>query len=250
MSEKRDSVDETLARMPKPMFADEKKQALLNRIVEEGEKDVKMVEMKKRKGSFGGIAIVMSIVLFGLLILTNEKFELFRSGTNEQPDVVSEPVGEIFQYDLEHVGTYVGSPSKVSEILSFLHGGDSIEKGFSLKDQMISVTYTKNEKWQDDDLTMEQKLLYNSIYLSIFVPNSQGFHFSVGDSLFSITREEMTKMMSEKLVDYPSQLDDFWNKDIIATFMERNKRLIMRDMIESEEFLEQFYRQHPITKME
>lgn len=248
MNEKRDKFDEKLSQMPKPDLTSEQKRMIWNQIQEGEEKKPDRVKRKKQSLVYSRLALVLSVALFGLLLLSNERIEWLRMGNEEPLETEDAPQLEVFQYDLEHIGTYVGYHVGVGKILGSIEGKGTIENGFSLTDQIITVHYSPNETWFDDERTLEQKLLYNTLYLSIFVPNAKGFHFTVGDYSFSLSREEMENVMSEKLVDYPQHLDDFWDKDIMTAFLEKNKRIIIDEMIESEAFIEKFFSKYPITE--
>lgn len=100
----------------------------------------------------------------------------------------------------DHSGTYVGDNSNVVTIVRALPGGETF-KEIDLHNKTPKIIYgTKEDSlsedemlkyWFDNKNTLEKNFLYNAIYLTILVPNAQGYSFKVDNQKFSVSRKEM-----------------------------------------------------------
>ncbi|SDZ22569.1 protein of unknown function [Evansella caseinilytica] len=150
----------------------------------------------------------------------------------------------------EYGGTYVGDNGNVSQILSRLPGADS-SLSLELTDQIITVNYHHNQidgepsEWLETGESMGKMFMFNAIYLSILVPNANGFVFHVEEYSFSITKSEIENVLTEQLGPLLNE-EEKWDPVKVEQFISEKKEAII-DMIDSNEFRESFFAEFPIT---
>jgi hypothetical protein len=129
----------------------------------------------------------------------------------------------------EMTGTYVGDNSKVYNIVQSLAGGETV-KGIDLSGERIKVTYgyeegseiseeQVNEYWFNGKNIDKKNFYYNAIYLSLLVPNSKGFEFTIDESTVQVTRQQIEKELKEEFKEYPDVNDE----EAVEQFIVKNK---------------------------
>ncbi|MFC7064159.1 DUF4825 domain-containing protein [Halobacillus seohaensis] len=163
----------------------------------------------------------------------------------------------------EYVGTYVGG-NRVTKIIGKLPGGESY-KEVDLSNEMIKVTYGYNggmfsetnisEYWFDGNGTVEKNFLFNAMLLTILVPNSERYHFTIDESSFSVSRENMVQLLSENLDHFLIE-EEILKNEAMAMFLDENKEATEKlleqnkqsigELVKSTEFRKQFFEKFPI----
>ena len=134
----------------------------------------------------------------------------------------------------DHSGTYVGDNSNVVAIVRALPGGETF-KEIDLHNKTPKIIYgTKEDSlsedkmlkyWFDDKNTLEKNFLYNAIYLTILVPNAQGYSFKVDNQKFSVSKKEMGQFISDNIKTLPDS-NKLFDKEKAQQFIDRNKEKI------------------------
>lgn len=170
--------------------------------------------------------------LFGMLVLT---LMIFLTGCAANPEKEANITSiEDANVDMlkENSGTYVGDNSKVQAILQELPGGETI-KEVDLSGEMVKVTYgyekegklsesDVNEYWFDGSNVNRNNFYYNAIYLTLLVPNAKEYHFTVDESMVSVSRDKMVAGLSKEFSDFPKG-DAIWDKKTVSTFIEEHE---------------------------
>ncbi|MCM3255033.1 DUF4825 domain-containing protein [Priestia aryabhattai] len=155
----------------------------------------------------------------------------------------------------DHSGTYVGDNSNVVAIVRALPGGETF-KEIDLHNKTPKIIYgTKEDSlsedemlkyWFDDKNTWEKNFLYNAIYLTILVPNAQGYSFKVDNQKFSVSRKEMEQFISDNIKTLPDS-NKLFDKEKAQQFIDHNKEKINKT-VKSAAIREQFFKNVPIVK--
>ncbi|MGG0462580.1 DUF4825 domain-containing protein [Priestia aryabhattai] len=155
----------------------------------------------------------------------------------------------------EHSGTYVGDNSNVVAIVRALLGGETFKeidlhnktpkiiygakKGSLSEDEMLKY-------WFDGKDTLEKNFLYNAIYLTILIPNAEGYSFKIDDQKFSVSREEMKQFISKNIQTLPDS-NELFDKEKAQQFIDNNKEKINK-AVKSAAIRQQFFKNVPIVK--
>ncbi|MGN2274648.1 DUF4825 domain-containing protein [Priestia megaterium] len=155
----------------------------------------------------------------------------------------------------EHSGTYIGDNSNVLAIVRALPGGETF-KEIDLHNKTSKIIYGTKEGslsedetlkyWFDGKNTLEKNFLYNAIYLTILVPNAQGYSFKVDNQKFSVSREEMEQFISDNIKTL-SDSNKLFDKEKTKQFIDDNKEKINKT-VKSAAIREQFFKNVPIIK--
>ncbi|MED3865483.1 DUF4825 domain-containing protein [Priestia megaterium] len=155
----------------------------------------------------------------------------------------------------EHSGTYVGDNSNVVAIIRALPGGETF-KEIDLHNKTPKIMYgTKEGSLSEDEIlkywfggkdTLEKNLLYNAIYLTILIPNAEGYSFKIDDQKFSVSREEMKQFISKNIQTLPDS-NELFDKEKAQQFIDNNKEKINK-AVKSATIREQFFKNVPIVK--
>ncbi|WP_339995524.1 DUF4825 domain-containing protein [Priestia aryabhattai] len=155
----------------------------------------------------------------------------------------------------EHSGTYVGDNSNVLAIVRALPGGETF-KEIDLHNKTPKIIYGTKEGslsedetlkyWFDGKNTLEKNFLYNAIYLTILVPNAQGYSFKVANQKFSVSREEMEQFISDNIKMLPDS-NKLFDKEKAQQFIDDNKEKINKT-VKSAAIRENFFKSAPIVK--
>ncbi|MFS8602408.1 DUF4825 domain-containing protein [Priestia megaterium] len=155
----------------------------------------------------------------------------------------------------EHSRTYVGDNSNVLAIVRALPGGETF-KEIDLHNKTPKIIYGTKEGslsedetlkyWFDGKNTLEKNFLYNAIYLTILVPNAQGYSFKVANQKFSVSREEMEQFISDNIKMLPDS-NKLFDKEKAQQFIDDNKEKINKT-VKSAAIREKFFKSAPIVK--
>ncbi|MCJ7988230.1 DUF4825 domain-containing protein [Priestia sp. OVS21] len=155
----------------------------------------------------------------------------------------------------DHSGTYVGDNSNVVAIVRALPGGETF-KEINLHNKTPKIMYgTKEDSLSEDEIlkywldgkdTLEKNFLYNAIYLTILIPNAQGYSFKIDDQKFSVSRQEMKQFISKNIQTLPSN-NELFDKENAQQFIDNNKEKINK-AVKSATIREQFFKNVPIVK--
>ncbi|OHY77069.1 DUF4825 domain-containing protein [Priestia aryabhattai] len=155
----------------------------------------------------------------------------------------------------EHSGTYVGDNSNVVAIVRALPGGETF-KEIDLHNKTLKITYgtkagslSEDETlkyWFDGKNTLEKNFLYNAIYLTILVPNAQGYSFKVDNQNFSVSREEMEQFISDNIKTLPDS-NKLFDKEKTQQFIDDNKEKINKT-VKSPAIREKIFKSAPIVR--
>ncbi|MBX9965980.1 DUF4825 domain-containing protein [Priestia aryabhattai] len=155
----------------------------------------------------------------------------------------------------EHSGTYVGDNSNVVAIVRALPGGETF-KEIDLHNKTPKIIYGTKEGslsedetlkyWFDGKNTLEKNFLYNTIYLTILVPNAQGYSFKVDNQNFSVSREEMEQFISDNIKTLPDS-NKLFDKEKTQQFIDDNKEKINKT-VKSSAIREKIFKSAPIVK--
>ncbi|MDD1514691.1 DUF4825 domain-containing protein [Priestia megaterium] len=155
----------------------------------------------------------------------------------------------------DHSGTYVGDNSNVVSIVRALPGGETF-KEIDLHNKTAKIKYgTKSgsfsegetlKYWFDGKDTLEKNFLYNAIYLTILIPNAEGYSFKIDDQKFSVSRQEMKQFISKNIQTLPDS-NELLNKEKAQQFIDNNKEKINK-AVKSAAIREQFFKNVPIVK--
>jgi len=189
-------------------------------------------------------------VLFCLILLTLVGI----TGCSSKEEVTSINTVDVQQLK-EHSGTYVGDNSNVLAIVRALPGGETF-KEIDLHNKTPKIIYgtkegslSEDEKlkyWFDGKNTLEKNFLYNAIYLTILVPNAQGYSFKVDNQKFSVSREEMEQFISDNIKTLPDS-NKLFDKEKTQQFIDDNEEKINKT-VKSATIREQFFKNVPIVK--
>ncbi|GAB1805936.1 DUF4825 domain-containing protein [Priestia megaterium] len=134
----------------------------------------------------------------------------------------------------DHSGTYVGDNSNVVAIVRALPGGETF-KEIDLHNKTPKIMYGAKEGslaedemlkyWFDGNNTLEKNLLYNAIYLTILIPNAEGYSFKIDDQKFSVSRQEMKQFISKNIQTLPDS-NELFDKEKAQQFIDNNKEKI------------------------
>ncbi|MDR7245144.1 DUF4825 domain-containing protein [Priestia megaterium] len=155
----------------------------------------------------------------------------------------------------EHSGTYVGDNSNVVAIVRALPEGETF-KEIDLHNKTPKIIYgTKGGSLSEDEMlkywfdgknTLEKNFLYNAIYLTILVPNAEGYSFRVDNQKFSVSREEMEQFISTNIQTLPSS-NELFDKEKTQQFIDDNKEKINKT-VKTAAIREHFFDNVPIVK--
>ncbi|MFS2172963.1 DUF4825 domain-containing protein [Priestia megaterium] len=155
----------------------------------------------------------------------------------------------------EHSGTYVGDNSNVVAIVRALPGGETF-KEINLHNKTPKIMYgTKEDSLSEDEIlkywldgkdTLEKNFLYNAIYLTILIPNAEGYSFKIDDQKFSVSRQEMKQFISKDIQTLPDS-NELLNKEKAQRFIDNNKEKINK-AVKSAAIRQQFFKNVPIVK--
>ncbi|MCR8929031.1 DUF4825 domain-containing protein [Priestia megaterium] len=155
----------------------------------------------------------------------------------------------------DHSGTYVGDNSNVVAIVRALPGGETF-KEINLHNKTPKIMYGTREDslsedeilkyWLDGRDTLEKNFLYNAIYLTILIPNAEGYSFKIDDQKFSVSRQEMKQFISKNIQTLPSS-NELFDKENAQQFIDNNKEKINK-AVKSATIREQFFKNVPIVK--
>ncbi|MCM3194663.1 DUF4825 domain-containing protein [Priestia megaterium] len=155
----------------------------------------------------------------------------------------------------EHSGTYVGDNSNVVAIVRALPGGETF-KEINLHNKTPKIMYgTKEDSLSEDEIlkywldgkdTLEKNFLYNAIYLTILIPNAEGYSFKIDDQKFSVSRQEMKQFISKDIQTLPDS-NELLNKEKAQQFIDNNKEKINK-AVKSAAIRQQFFKNVPIVK--
>ncbi|MBZ6484280.1 DUF4825 domain-containing protein [Priestia aryabhattai] len=155
----------------------------------------------------------------------------------------------------DHSGTYVGDNSNVVAIVRALPGGETF-KEIDLHNKTLKITYgtkagslSEDETlkyWFDGKNTLEKNFLYNAIYLTILVPNAQGYSFKVDNQNFSVSREEMEQFISDNIKTLPDS-NKLFDKEKTQQFIDDNKEKINKT-VKSPAIREKIFKSAPIVR--
>lgn len=125
-----------------------------------------------------------------------------------------------FQKINPYIGTYIGG-NQHSKILRSLPAGETISE-IRTDDDQVRVKYRYKESilprgsfyeyWREEG-QMEQTFIYNAIILSLLIPDSEGYHFTLRGNTVSIEREDIMKRFSEEFDVFSG--DELLNSDIV-----------------------------------
>lgn len=155
----------------------------------------------------------------------------------------------------DHSGTYVGDNSNVVAIVRALPGGETF-KEINLHNKIPKIMYgTKEDSLSEDEIlkywldgkdTLEKNFLYNAIYLTILIPNAEGYSFKIDDQKFSVSRQEMKQFISKNIQTLPDS-NELLNKEKAQQFIDNNKEKINK-AVKSAAIRQQFFKTVPIVK--
>ena len=155
----------------------------------------------------------------------------------------------------DHSGTYVGDNSNVVAIVRALPGGETF-KEINLHNKIPTIMYgTKEDSLSEDEIlkywldgkdTLEKNFLYNAIYLTILIPNAEGYSFKIDDQKFSVSREEMKQFISKNIQTLPDS-NELFDKEKAQQFIDHNKEKINKT-VKSAAIRENFFKNVPIVK--
>ena len=155
----------------------------------------------------------------------------------------------------EHSGTYVGDNSNVVAIVRALPEGETF-KEIDLHNKTPKIIYSTKggslsedemlKYWFDGKNTLEKNFLYNAIYLTILVPNAEGYSFRVDNQKFSASREEMEQFISTNIQTLPSS-NELFDKEKTQQFIDDNKEKINKT-VKTAAIREHFFDNVPIVK--
>ncbi|MFZ7824172.1 DUF4825 domain-containing protein [Priestia sp. 40] len=154
----------------------------------------------------------------------------------------------------EHSGTYVGDNSKVLAIVRALPGGETF-KEIDLHNKTPKIIYGTKEGslsedetlkyWFDGKNTLEKNFLYNAIYLTILIPNAEGYSFKIDDQKFSVSREEMKQFISKNIQTLPDS-NELFDKEKAQQFINNKEKI--NKAVKSAAIRQQFFKKVPIVK--
>ncbi|MBT2255519.1 DUF4825 domain-containing protein [Priestia megaterium] len=154
----------------------------------------------------------------------------------------------------DHSETYVGDNSNVVAIIEALPGGETF-KEIDLHNKTPKIMYGTKEGslsedemlkyWFDGKNTLEKNFLYNAIYLTILVPNAEGYSFKIDDQKFSVSREEMKQFISKNIQTLPDS-NELFDKEKAQQFIDHNKEKINKT-VKSAAIRENFFKNVPIV---
>ncbi|MDY0943928.1 DUF4825 domain-containing protein [Priestia megaterium] len=176
------------------------------------------------------------------------------AGCSQKEEITS--INSIDTKELKkHSGTYVGDNSNVIAIVQALPGGETF-KEIDLHNKAPKITYgtkdgslSKDETlkyWFDDQDTLKKIFLYNAIYLTLLVPNAEGYSFKVDDQSFSISRDQMEKFISKHIKSLPDS-NELFQKEKTQQFIDDNKEKI-NSTVKSKTLRKQFFKDFPIIE--
>ncbi|UMZ34688.1 DUF4825 domain-containing protein [Priestia megaterium] len=176
------------------------------------------------------------------------------TGCSSKEEVTS--INSVDVKDLkDHSGTYVGDNSNVVAIVRALPGGETF-KEINLHNKTPKIMYgTKEDSLSEDEIlkywldgkdTLEKNFLYNAIYLTILIPNAEGYSFKIDDQKFSVSRQEMKQFISKNIQTLPSS-NELFDKQNAQQFIDNNKEKINK-AVKSATIREQFFKNVPIVK--
>jgi len=155
----------------------------------------------------------------------------------------------------DHSETYVGDNSNVVAIIEALPGGETF-KEIDLHNKTPKIMYGTKEGslsedemlkyWFDGKNTLEKNFLYNAIYLTILVPNAEGYSFKIDDQKFSVSREEMKQFISKNIQALPDS-NELFDKEKAQQFIDNNKEKINK-AVKLAAIRQQFFKNVPIVK--
>ncbi|MDC7770868.1 DUF4825 domain-containing protein [Priestia megaterium] len=189
--------------------------------------------------------VLFCLILFILVGIT---------GCSSKEEVTS--INTVDVKDLKgHSGTYVGDNSNVVAIVRALPGGETF-KEINLHNKTPKIMYgTKEDSLSEDEIlkywldgkdTLEKNFLYNAIYLTILIPNAEGYSFKIDDQKFSVPREEMKQFISKNIQTLPDS-NELFDKEKAQQFIDNNKEKINK-AVKSAAIREQFFKNVPIVK--
>ncbi|WP_226701123.1 DUF4825 domain-containing protein [Priestia aryabhattai] len=154
----------------------------------------------------------------------------------------------------EHSGTYVGDNSNVLAIVRALPGGETF-KEIDLHNKTPKIIYGTKEGslsedetlkyWFDGKNTLEKNFLYNAIYLTILIPNAEGYSFKIDDQKFSVSREEMEQFISDNIKTLPDS-HKLFDKEKAQQFINNKEKI--NKAVKSAAIRQQFFKKVPIVK--
>ncbi|MDU9690059.1 DUF4825 domain-containing protein [Priestia aryabhattai] len=154
----------------------------------------------------------------------------------------------------EHSGTYVGDNSNVLAIARALPGGETF-KEIDLHNKTPKIIYGTKEGslsedetlkyWFDGKNTLEKNFLYNAIYLTILIPNAEGYSFKIDDQKFSVSREEMKQFISKNIQTLPDS-NELFDKEKAQQFINNKEKI--NKAVKSAAIRQQFFKKVPIVK--
>ncbi|MGF9945198.1 DUF4825 domain-containing protein [Priestia megaterium] len=155
----------------------------------------------------------------------------------------------------DHSETYVGDNSNVVAIIEALPGGETF-KEIDLHNKTPKIMYGTKEGslsedemlkyWFDGKNTLEKNFLYNAIYLTILIPNAEGYSFKIDDQKFSVSREEMKQFISKNIQTLPDS-NELFDKEKAQQFIDNNKEKINK-AVKSAAIRQRFFKNVPIVK--
>ncbi|CJF75690.1 Uncharacterised protein [Streptococcus pneumoniae] len=159
------------------------------------------------------------------------------AGCSSKEEVTSINTVDINKFK-EHSGAYVGDNSNVVTIVRALPGGETL-KEIDLHNKTPKIIYGTKEGslsedeilkyWFDDKNTLEKNFLYNAIYLTILVPNAQGYSFKVDNQKFSVSRKEMEQFISDNIKTLPDS-NKLFDKEKAQQFIDDNKKRSIKQL--------------------
>ncbi|MCM3772287.1 MULTISPECIES: DUF4825 domain-containing protein [Priestia] len=172
-------------------------------------------------------------VLFCLILLISVGI----TGCSSKEEVTSISTVDVKKLK-EHGGTYVGDNSNAVAIIRALPGGETF-KEIDLHNKAPKIIYgtkagslSEDETlkyWFDDKNTLEKNFLYNAIYLTILVPNAEGYSFKIDNQKFSVSREEMEQFIS-KNIHTLSDSNELFGKEKTQQFIDDNNEKIIKQL--------------------
>lgn len=188
-------------------------------------------------------------VLFGLILLLLVGI----TGCSSKEEVTSINTVDV-QKLKEHSGTYVGDNSNVLAIVRALPGGETF-KEIDLHNKTPKIIYGTKEGslsedetlkyWFDGKNTLEKNFLYNAIYLTILIPNAEGYSFKIDDQKFSVSREEMKQFISKNIQTLPDS-NELFDKEKAQQFINNKEKI--NKAVKSAAIRQQFFKKVPIVK--
>ncbi len=188
-------------------------------------------------------------VLFGLILLLLVGI----AGCSSKEEVTSINTVDV-QKLKEHSGTYVGDNSNVLAIVRALPGGETF-KEIDLHNKTPKIIYGTKEGslsedetlkyWFDGKNTLEKNFLYNAIYLTILIPNAEGYSFKIDDQKFSVSREEMKQFISKNIQTLPDS-NELFDKEKAQQFINNKEKI--NKAVKSAAIRQQFFKKVPIVK--